>query len=390
MAEGDVAPIGPETEGVIRNLDAVIVGGGLGGLHAARLLAAAGLNYVLLEARSRLGGRILSVPAETAASQGWFDLGPAWFWPDQQPRMARLIAELGLRAFSQHEVGLTRIERSKNVLPQSITGYRQQPAAFRLHGGMAALSEAAAAPLPPNRLLTGYRVMRVSQREPGVLVEARMGNGGMVAFEAAAVIMAVPPRLAVSAIEFLPAWPSEYAAALLETPTWMAGQAKLVAVYERPFWRANGLSGAGRSLVGPLGEVHDASTTDGLSALFGFVGIPATQRAALGEDLISQAIAQLARMFGTEAASPVATLFKDWAGDDLTATALDLRPGPAHPEPYATQVAIWGPGLLTWAGSEAAAMHGGYLEGALEAAEAAVSSLLAGRCRMPFKGRLAF
>src|SRR6202000_1021375 len=83
----------------------VIVGGGLSGLYSARLLAASGMECVLLEARERLGGRILSVTA------GGFDLGPAWFWPDMQPRMTGLVQELGLTAFPQHSEGDVLIER---------------------------------------------------------------------------------------------------------------------------------------------------------------------------------------------------------------------------------------------------------------------------------------
>lgn len=377
------------TEATVRGLDAVIVGGGLGGLQAARLLAVAGLSFVLLEARSRLGGRILSMPAAMAGATGLFDLGPAWFWPDLQPRMARLVAGLGLHAFPQHEAGLTRIEHSTAAPPQSVAGHRQAPASFRLQGGMAALADAVAAQVPLDCILMGHRVTRVARSAAGALVEARTAQGGTVAFEAAAVILAVPPRLAASTMAFVPPWPDRTAAGLLGTPTWMAGQAKFVAIYDQPFWRAAGLSGAARSHAGPLAEVHDASAVGGPAALFGFVGVPTRERAVLGAGLATQAIAQLGRLFGAAAAAPRAVLFKDWAADDLTATGLDLLHGSGHPGPGAARAATWGPGVLAWAGSEAASGHGGYLEGALEAAEAAVSALVSTRGRPPVNRGLA-
>ncbi len=376
MAESSGNAADLEIKAVVRGLDAVIVGGGLGGLKAARLLAAAGLEFVLLEARPRLGGRILSMSAGPADCPDRFDLGPAWFWPDSQPRIARLVAELGLQSFPQHEAGLTRIEHSTRTPPQSVASYHQVPVPFRLTGGMAALSDAVVAQLPSNRILMGHRVTRAAQSGAGALVEAKTGQGCTVAFEASAVIVAVPPRLAVSTMEFVPPWPGRIAAGLLGTPTWMAGQAKFVAVYDQPFWRAAGLSGAARSLAGPIAEVHDASSLDGYAALFGFVGVPARERTSLGGDLVTQAIVQLGRLFGSDAEAPRAVLFKDWAADDLTSTALDLRHGSGHPVYSTTRAASWGPGVLAWAGSEAALGHSGYLEGALEAAEAAAGELM--------------
>jgi monoamine oxidase len=56
-----------------------IVGGGLAGLYAARLLNASGIDFQLVEARHRLGGRILSVGAAGEPSADGFDLGPSWF-----------------------------------------------------------------------------------------------------------------------------------------------------------------------------------------------------------------------------------------------------------------------------------------------------------------------
>ena len=57
----------------------LIVGGGLSGLSGlalAEALEAQGRDYVLVEARERFGGRILTEHLE----DGYFDLGPAWFW----------------------------------------------------------------------------------------------------------------------------------------------------------------------------------------------------------------------------------------------------------------------------------------------------------------------
>lgn len=77
----------------------LIVGGGLAGLTAARLLHQAGIGFRLLEARERLGGRILSVDETGRPSGDGFDLGPSWFWPGMQPAMGDLVHQLGLHYF---------------------------------------------------------------------------------------------------------------------------------------------------------------------------------------------------------------------------------------------------------------------------------------------------
>jgi protoporphyrinogen oxidase len=104
-----------------------IIGGGLAGLAAARLLHAAGIDFRVFEARDRLGGRILSVDRDSRPSGDGFDLGPSWFWPGLQPRMARLAEDLGLAAFVQRSEGDIVVERMSHEPPQRYRGYAQQP-----------------------------------------------------------------------------------------------------------------------------------------------------------------------------------------------------------------------------------------------------------------------
>ena len=162
------------------------------------------------------------------------------------------------------------------------------------------------------------------------------------------------------------------------TPTWMAGHAKIVAVYPQPFWRHDGLNGDAVSHRGPLAEVHDASPPDGsVGALFGFVAVPASQQRDSGA-LLTAATEQLASLFGSAARSPTKVLLQDWAAEDLTATPDDTAPLTRHPAygPIDSLEDLWG-GRLHIASSETAPTYGGYLEGALEAAEIAAAKVIA-------------
>ena len=75
-------------------VDVVVVGAGLAGLSAARALQAAGSSVVVLEARSRVGGR---VDGRTLSDgETVVEVGGQWIGPGQH-RMIRLSAELGPR-----------------------------------------------------------------------------------------------------------------------------------------------------------------------------------------------------------------------------------------------------------------------------------------------------
>ena len=360
----------------ISQTQVAIIGGGLAGLHAAYLLHRAGVSFQLLEARDRLGGRILTVDEAGRAAKVGFDLGPSWFWPDIQPGLGDLVDELRLGTFAQYTDGDMLYERGLRERPQRMRGMGQEPRSMRLTGGGGALIHALSKTLPKDALYLGAAVTDLRLMEAGIELsfERHAKLSQQISFSH--VIAALPPRLFAAAIRFDPA-PAEASLNLWQsTPTWMAPHAKFFALYDRSFWRDAGLSGAAQSMVGPLGEIHDATTAQGLAALFGFVGISAAQRASIGEEpLIRAAIQQLTRLFGPEAAHPRATLLKDWTADERTSTPTD---GSASGHPSSVRMDwVRGPWAerLVLAGSETSPTEPGYLAGAVDASRRAAAAV---------------
>ncbi len=354
-----------------------IIGAGLAGLHAARLLRAAHVDFVLIEARDRLGGRILTVDHEGRPADDGFDLGPSWYWPHMQPAIAELIDELGLPAFAQQSDGDVIFERMSREGPQRYHGDPDEPRSFRLAGGTGAIVRALARDLLPEHVTLGATVTAMTLVEDGVELTTQRADGAVQTLIAAHIIAAVPPRLLEATVTFTPAQDVPTARRWRAAPTWMAPHAKFVACYDRPFWREAGLAGTAQSMVGPMPEIHEATTASGQAALFGFLGVSADQRAALGDTaLIRACLDQFERFFGAEAQRPRATLLKDWAADPLTATAAD-RVATGHVAPDA---APWVSGpwqaRLAMAGSETSASEPGYLAGAVVAAARAVDETL--------------
>ncbi|MEM1245589.1 MAG: FAD-dependent oxidoreductase [Acidobacteriota bacterium] len=350
-----------------------IVGGGLTGLSLAEHLHRRGIDWCLLEARDRLGGRISGERVVGNGGDEVFDLGPSWFWPGQ-PRMHALVERLELEVFPQHAQGDGLFEDERGAQMKG-PGFATMRGSLRVRGGMTALVDGVSARLPDERLHLGQTVQCIQNASANGL--SVQGSEERPIAVAEHVILALPPRVAAG-LTLRPALSEAARRSLLEIPSWMAGQAKFVAVYEEAFWRDQGLSGDAMSRRGPLAEIHDASLPGGSSALFGFVGWPPDVRLGDPEGLVAAAVDQLARLFGENARSTVRTLLKDWAADAETAVPEDSAPLHGHPA-YGMQRSLEGlwNGTLHFAATELAPRCGGYLEGALESADETAQQLLA-------------
>lgn len=101
--------------------DVAVVGAGLAGLVVARDLVAAGRSVVVLEARDRVGGRLLN--GELPGGEDIVELGGQWIGPTQD-RVAALARELGVRTFPTYSHGENLLElgghatRYSGTIPQ--------------------------------------------------------------------------------------------------------------------------------------------------------------------------------------------------------------------------------------------------------------------------------
>lgn len=80
--------------------DVVVIGAGVTGLTAATDLRAARLRVAVLEARDRVGGRLLTDQIDGQM----YEVGGQWVSPDQTALLATL-EELGLETYSRYRAG---------------------------------------------------------------------------------------------------------------------------------------------------------------------------------------------------------------------------------------------------------------------------------------------
>jgi len=366
--------------------EVLIVGGGLSGLHTACELTRQGIDFMLVEVRDRLGGRILSYNADGVSyrsDRAGFDFGPAWFWPGQS-RMEGLVRELDLvdSVFTQYGSGDALYE-DEHTLSRGIAGI-SMAGSYRMKGGVRQIVAALEQRVAPANILCNARITRLRQDAGGVHANV-MVAGEITEIDANLAVMALPPRLAINSIQLIPALSKERESELNAIPTWMAGHAKVIAIYREPFWRDQGFSGDAISQRGPLREIHDASPDDGGPfALFGFLGIPAAQRRDREDAVIAASVDQLTRLFGDPAKQPLDVFIKDWARDPETATEYDQEMSNVHSFHRLQETAEpeWDRRII-WSGSETATSaerNAGFLEGAIESSQSTLQLIRSYLC----------
>ncbi|KAJ5223291.1 hypothetical protein N7468_007833 [Penicillium chermesinum] len=93
------------------HVDVAIIGGGLSGLATAKDLASAGKTFAVLEARDRVGGRVLN---QDLPGGGVEELGAQFVGPSQYRALA-LASELGLKTYKTYNTGNSTFLRNGTI-----------------------------------------------------------------------------------------------------------------------------------------------------------------------------------------------------------------------------------------------------------------------------------
>jgi monoamine oxidase len=243
---------------------------------------------------------------------------------------------------------------------------------FRVQGGTQLISVKMAQQLGlGKRVLLNEPVRQINQGAKGATVVA---DG--VTVDCQQVIVAIPPNLA-GKIAYTPNVTAMRMQLTQRVP--IGSLIKTIAVYDTPFWRAEGLNGQVTSDEGPVKAMFDASPASGTpGVLLGFIDgddaralddtPPAARQAA--------ALKSYVNYFGEKAANPIQYLDQVWAQEiytggcpvGVTPPGVLTEYGPAFRAPV---------GRIHWAGTETADVWAGYMDGGVQAGQRAAAEVQA-------------
>ena len=277
-----------------------------------------------------------------------------------EPREISLLFTLFYIAASGNETNPGTFERNFST--------RNGAQMWRFHGGSELITQKMTKRLG-DRVVLRSPVKRIVQADGCVTVHSERR-----VVRAKRAIVAVPPTLA-GRIDYRPEMPPTRDQLMQRLP--QGTLMKVAAVYDRPFWREDGLNGTALSLNGPVNATFDDSPPDGKpGVVFGFVGGDEARKfmRLSRSKRRAQILDNFKDYFGPKAAKPREYFETNWTREEWTRGCPVAVPGPGILVAYGH--ALRKPvGRIHWAGTETSTYWNGYMDGAVRSGERAAKEI---------------
>lgn len=333
----------------------IIVGGGLSGLTTSYLLSKKNIQVTVLEASSRLGGRIQTIKGSLDTP---LELGATWF-SDMHQNLINFIDTLGLKKYPQFSKGTSLFQTKSFEPPQKFFVPEAENPSYRLAGGTQTLIDSLVNCIPSENIKLNTGIVSIKEIENEIVVETIHGE----CFHADKVILCLPPQLIHSKIKFSPLLPENIIQILPTVQTWMAGAIKFVLEFERPFWREKGYSGMLYSHAGIVVEMYDHTNVE--ENKFGFTGFLNGGASSYSQDVRKELVLrQLTELLGEDILNFNYYTDKIWTDEFvLNGNQIIQRPHQNNGHPLLQKSYM--NDKLHFAGTESATEFSGYMEGAI-------------------------
>lgn len=342
----------------------VIIGGGLSGLTLAYLLEKKGIEATIIEASSRLGGRIQTLDGALGTP---LELGATWF-SDVHQNLLQLQDELGLKKFPQYTKGITLFQTKSFEPPQLFSIPEAEQPSYRLAGGTQQLIRNLEASLVKTKIILSTKIYRVAIHDnKTLLLEADNQS-----FSCNKAIICLPPQLS-SSIQFPEELPHQLQSVLPTVQTWMAGSIKFVLEYDRPFWREKGYSGMLYSHADIVTEMYDHTNYE--ENRFGFTGFLNSGTSGFSQETRkANVLRHLSGLMGNDILNPISYMDKVWNDAFLIQNNQIIeRPHQNNGHPLLQESYL--DNKLYFCGTETSTEFAGYMEGAVQSARRVASQI---------------
>ncbi|MDX6747738.1 FAD-dependent oxidoreductase [Polaribacter sp. PL03] len=332
----------------------IILGAGISGIYLGYKLKKAGFLVTILEANSRVGGRIYTKKVNDTK----VELGATWLWRYNE-ELLKVCKELNISLFEQNMNGDALFEAAANNLPQRFKVPKNQEISYRIIGGTATILEELAKDFSEDEILLNKKVLNIDDTEASIKVSTEKS-----VFIADVVISTIPPQLLVNSVSFSSELDSNLIKIANNTHTWMKDSIKFAMVYKTSFWKEQGLSGVGFSNVGPFTEMYDHSNFENNRfSLMGFLnGALVNESKETREKKIQE---QLFKFFGEDGLNYLSYEEKVWNKENLLNFENGTYINPHFNNGHSVYQKEFLKGKFIIAGSETSTSYGGYMEGAI-------------------------